>query len=129
MKKSLICAVAAAFLCTVGMVGVSLADKGPAEIHFETKKPVLFPHAKHQEQKELTWATCHHGKDDAGKKVAYVEGQAIAKCASCHNKDAGMPKKLASLKNAGHGLCKECHKKQENKKLKSCKTCHPKKKK
>ncbi len=127
MKKSLICAVAAAFLCTVGMVGVSLADKGPAEVHFETKKPVLFPHAKHQEKFDC--ATCHHAKDEAGKQLAYAEGQAIAKCGSCHNKEAGMPKKLASLKGAGHGMCKECHKKQDNKNLKSCKTCHPKKKK
>lgn len=125
MKKSLICAVAAAFLCTVGMVGVSMADNGPAEIHFDTKKPVVFPHATHQEKQQC--ASCHHSKGDDGKQVAFVEGQTIQKCATCHTKDVGMPATLDSLKGAGHELCKECHKKQGDKNLTKCNTCHPKK--
>ncbi len=125
MKRSIICAVAAAFLCTVGMVGVSFADKGPADIKFETKKPVIFPHAAHQER--MKCADCHHSQDDAGKQVAYVDGQKVEKCGSCHNKESGMPKKLASLKGAGHARCKECHKKSGNKTLTKCNTCHVKK--
>ena len=117
MKKTLICSVALAFLCVAGFAGISMADKGPADITFETKKPVVFPHAEHQTR--LKCADCHHSKDDAGKKVAYADGQAIGKCASCHEK----------LKDAGHKLCKDCHKKSGDKKLTKCGTCHPKKKK
>ncbi len=127
MKKTLICAVATAFLCVVGMVGVSLADKGPEVVTFETKKPVVFPHAKHQEKLECS--TCHHSKGADGKQVAFVEGQKIEKCGSCHNKDGSMPKKLASLKGVGHARCKTCHKKQGDRKLTKCNTCHSKKKK
>ncbi len=116
MKKTLISSVALAFLCVVGLAGVSMADKGPADIHFDTKKPVQFPHAEHQGRMECK--VCHHSKDDAGKKVEFVEGQAIGKCASCHDK----------LKDVGHKLCKTCHKESGNKKLTKCGTCHPKKK-
>ena len=126
MKKSFIFGVALAFLSVSALAGIAMADNGPAEIHFETKKPVMFPHASHQARLEC--GACHHGKDDAGKQAAYVEGQAIAKCDTCHNKDAGMPKKLASLKGVGHALCKTCHKETGDKKLTKCGVCHPKKK-
>lgn len=116
-------------------------DKGPAEIVIQptaakTKKsPVVFPHSKHQEK--IACAECHHSKDDAGKQVAYVEGQKNKKCASCHNSDvlAGRTLgklKLDTLKGAGHGKCLACHKEKAKadkslKKLKKCSTCHPKK--
>jgi c(7)-type cytochrome triheme protein len=148
MKKVLICGVALAFLCSLGLAGISLAedDKGPADITMtgdaKKPKPAQFPHAKHQET--LKCADCHHGMADDGKKVAYAEGQKTEKCATCHNgeKLAGKtvdvggkkPLKLDTMKGAGHGNCLKCHKeiakKDETKKdLKKCTTCHPKKKK
>lgn len=126
MKKSFIYGVALAFLSVAAMAGISMADNGPAEIHFETKKPVLFPHAAHQAKHEC--GVCHHGKDEAGKQVAYSEGMEIQKCETCHNKDAGMPKKIDSLKGVGHERCKGCHKESGDSKLTKCGTCHPKKK-
>ena len=126
MKKSFIYGVALAFFSVVALAGISMADKGPADIHFDTKKkPVVFPHAAHQARLEC--GICHHSKDDAGKQVAYSEGMTIAKCETCHNKDAGMPKKLSNFKGAGHALCKTCHK-ETDKKLAKCGVCHPKKK-
>lgn len=123
MKKVLIYGVAMAFLCATGLAGVSMAaDKGPAELHLGTKKPVTFPHAKHQEKNPC--GTCHHGKGADGKQAPYVEGQAIGKCDSCHNKESG--NRLASFKDAGHERCKGCHQKSGNKELTKCGTCHKK---
>ncbi|MFW2365038.1 MAG: cytochrome c3 family protein [Desulforhopalus sp.] len=140
LKKILACSVISLFV-VFGAISYSLAtDAGPAEIEMvgaksKKPKPAVFPHAAHQ--KTLKCADCHHGMAD-GKQVAYTEGQEIGKCESCHNKDvlAGKTKgklKLDTIKGAGHGNCLECHKemaaKDEAKKaLKSCKTCHPKKK-
>ena len=131
MKKTLICGVAVAFLCSLGLAGISLADNGPAEITLQATvdaaakaKPAHFPHAKHQEK--LKCADCHHSAAD-GKMVAYVEGQKIEKCESCHNKAAGMPKGIDTFKNAAHKKCKGCHKESGNKELTKCTTCHPKK--
>ncbi len=140
MKKSLICAVALAFMCTVGLAGMSMAeaDKGPAEIivnpDSEKKKPAVFPHAKHQETIEC--AQCHHSQDADGKQVPYADGQEIKKCAECHTGDmldAAKYKGKTALQRAGHGNCLACHKAEAKKDpakkaLKSCKTCHPKKK-
>ncbi|MBW2328213.1 MAG: cytochrome c3 family protein [Deltaproteobacteria bacterium] len=146
MKKVLLCGVALAFLCSLGIAGISLAevDKGPADITMtgdaKKPKPAQFPHAKHQET--LKCADCHHGMAD-GKQVPYAEDQKVEKCATCHNADklAGKtvdvggkkPLKLDTMKGAGHGNCKTCHteaaKKDAKKKdLKKCTTCHPKKK-
>jgi len=127
MKKVLICAIVTTFLCTVGLIGVSLAetDKGPAEITFDTKKPVVFPHAAHQAKNECK--VCHHSKGDDGKQVAYVDGQKIEKCETCHNADSGMDPKLSSLKDVGHERCKGCHKDSGDKNLTKCGTCHSKK--
>lgn len=150
MKKALICGVALAFLCSLGIAGISLAaadvDKGEADITMtgdaKKPKPAQFPHAKHQET--LKCGECHHGMADDGKKIDYVEGQKTEKCGTCHNAEklAGKtidiggkkPLKLDTMKGAGHGNCKKCHtaeaKKDEAKKdLKKCTTCHPKKKK
>ncbi len=134
MKKTLICGVALAFLCSLGLAGMSMAgDKGPAEITLESTvdpakkpKPALFPHAKHQET--LKCAECHHTKGDDGKQVAYSEGMKIEKCETCHNKAAGMPDKLQTFKDAAHKNCKSCHKETGKKELTKCTTCHPKKK-
>jgi len=135
MKKTIIYAVAAAFVCTAALTGLSMAqeDKGPAEITLKSTinpakkaKPALFPHAEHQER--LKCGDCHHGKDADGKQVAYTEGMKIQKCETCHNKAAGMPKGLETFKAAAHKNCKGCHKETGKKELKKCTTCHPKKK-
>lgn len=139
MKKVLVCSAFLAIFCAVGFTGTCFAsDKGPADLTLESTidpakkpKPAIFPHAKHQET--LKCGDCHHSKDDAGKQVAYVEGQKIEKCESCHNSKAEMPKKLATFKGAAHANCKECHTKtakadESKKALKKCTTCHPKKK-
>ena len=132
MKKAVICGVALAFLCSLGLASMSMAvEKGPAELTLESTvdkakkaKPAVFPHAKHQET--LKCGDCHHGKAD-GKQVAYTEGQKIEKCEACHNKAAGMPKGLTTFKDAAHKNCKGCHKETGKKELTKCGTCHPKK--
>ena len=131
MKKTLICSVALAFLCTTGLAALSMAqDKGPAEIVLKSTidgakkaKPALFPHAKHQET--LKCGDCHHSKGADGKQVAYTEGQKIEKCESCHNKAAGMPKGLQTFKDVAHKKCKGCHK-AKDKALTKCGVCHKK---
>lgn len=130
MKKTLICGVALAFLCSTGLV--AMADNGPAEITLTSTidkakkaKPAVFPHAKHQEK--LKCGECHHRKGADGKQAPYEEGQKIEKCESCHNKAAGMPKGLQTFKDVAHKNCKSCHKETGNKKLTKCGTCHPKK--
>ena len=130
MRKTLICGVALAFICSTGMVSMAIAqDKGPEVLVLKTakaKKPATFPHAEHQGRLEC--GTCHHSKGADGKQVAYTEGMKIEKCETCHNKTAGMPKGLDSFKNVAHKKCKGCHKESGNKKLTKCGTCHPKKK-
>lgn len=134
MKKIALYAVATALVMGLCFTATSFAaDKGAAEMTLvstidaaKKAKPAIFPHAKHQEK--LACADCHHGKDDAGKQVAYTEGMKIEKCESCHNKAAGMTnKKLATFKGAAHANCKTCHKKTD-KALAKCGVCHPKKK-
>ena len=135
MKKFLYLttAVFAFFLISASMG--TAAEKGEAEYVLKSTvdaaakpKPAFFPHATHQGA--LKCADCHHGKDAAGKKVAYADGQKIEKCESCHNKAAGMPKGLETYKNAAHKLCKECHKSmtKEGKKTgpTKCNGCHKK---
>ena len=136
MKKAFVCAAALAFLCSMGLAGMSVAgDKGPSEItiNADGKKPAVFPHAKHQEK--IKCGECHHGKDAAGKQVAYVEGQKNEKCATCHTGDVlkDKVKGKTAIQRAGHGNCLACHKEEAKKdaglkKIKSCKACHPKKK-
>ncbi len=129
MKKALIYGVAMAFLCTIGLAGISMAgNTGPANIILKTanaRKPAYFPHAKHQSH--LKCGACHHSKNAAGKQVPYVKGQKIQKCEVCHNaKAAGMPGNLNSLRKVGHKLCKSCHRKSANRSLNHCSTCHSK---
>ncbi|WP_028583265.1 cytochrome c3 family protein [Desulfogranum mediterraneum] len=132
MKKLLVCGITLGLICMAG-VGFSLAtDKGAADMTLQATidkakkaKPAIFPHGAHQER--LACADCHHSKDAAGKRVAYVDGQKIEKCETCHNKQETMPKKLADYKGAAHALCKDCHK-ATDKKLAKCSVCHPKKK-
>lgn len=134
MKKTVLYAAAFALVMGLGFSASVMAadDKGAAEMTLQatvdaaTKaKPAVFPHAKHQET--LTCGECHHGKDAAGKQVAYVEGMKIEKCETCHNKAAGLEKKIATFKDAAHTNCKGCHteKKVDTKKL-GCKLCHTK---
>lgn len=89
-------------------------DKGDAEYVLKSTldpahktKLAFFPHARHQEQFDC--ATCHHGKDTAGKQLAYTEGQPIEKCESCHNTKSGINNKFDSFKKAAHARCKTCH--------------------
>ncbi len=105
MKKVIVLGVAVAFLCTAGLVSMTIAeeDKGPAEITIEIKdsekpKPAVFPHAAHQER-GVECDKCH-------KSEFYTQG--------------------AWTKDSGHKLCKDCHK-AEGAPVK-CGTCHPKKK-
>jgi len=130
-KKSLIVLVAAAFVLSLGLgVSTSLAGMGPAEItlNADGKKPVLFPHAKHQEKNEC--AVCHHTDVD-GKRTPVV-GDAVsedgsAKCDSCH-KAGFQNEKLAKWKDIGHGLCKDCHSKMKAEGAPTkCSACHVKK--
>ncbi|MBU0664918.1 MAG: cytochrome c family protein [Proteobacteria bacterium] len=130
MKKTVLYAAAFALVMGLGFsVNAMAGDKGPAEMTLQATvdaaakpKPAMFPHAKHQET--LACGECHHGKDAAGKQVAYVEGQKNEKCESCHNKAAGMDKKIATFKDAAHTRCKGCH--TEKKVSTKCDTCHKK---
>lgn len=135
IKKTVVLASALAFLVGGAVLANAEADKGPADItiNADGKKPATFPHAKHQEA--IKCGECHHGKDDAGKKVDYADGQKIEKCAACHTGDMLKDKVKGStaIQRAGHGNCKACHDEQAKadpakKDLKKCSTCHPKKK-
>lgn len=141
MIKKVLVTIAAATFVFGGIASLSVAaDMGPAEMTLETTgsakpKPAVFPHKIHQDA--LTCADCHHSMDDAGKQVAYVDGQEIGKCQSCHNEEKLAGKKsgkdkLDTFKGAAHANCLACHKevakKDEAKKdLKKCNTCHVKK--
>ena len=137
MKKVLFCGVALAFLCSLGLAGMSIAgDKGPAEITVNPngKKPAAFPHAKHQEK--FKCGECHHAKGADGKQAPYTEGMKIEKCETCHTGDMlkGQVKGKSAMQRAGHGNCLACHKAKAKKdsslkKITKCSTCHPKKKK
>jgi hypothetical protein len=128
LKKILACTVVSAFLVCGGITTSFAADKGSEQlvINEAGKKPVAFPHKKHQDA--FPCSECHHGIKD-GKQVPYVEGQEIQKCETCHNdkvlagKKAGN-EKLDTLKGAGHANCLACHKKNEKKELAKCTTCH-----
>lgn len=131
MKKTVIYTAAFALALGLSFTGnaMAAADKGPAEMTLQATvdaaakpKPATFPHAKHQEK--LACGECHHGKDAAGKQVAYVEGQKIEKCESCHNKAAGMTNaKVATFKDAAHTNCKGCHTEKKAGPTK-CTECH-----
>lgn len=139
MKRVLICCAVALFVICGTSLSSFAADAGPDVITFESeKKPAVFPHKAHQDNK-IGCGDCHHSMAD-GKQVAYKDGQEIGKCGDCHNKDskelAGKTLgklKLDTIKGAGHGNCLACHKAKakenaELKKISKCATCHPKKK-
>lgn len=129
MKKLVVCSILLAFCCAPCLLtSAQAAEKGPAEMDLlatvdptPTPKPAHFPHAEHQSRLECK--TCHHGKDAAGKQVAYVDGQKIEKCETCHNTKSGMPEQLNTFKKAAHALCQNCHKKN-NPNLAKCSVCH-----
>ena len=129
-KKSLILLVVVAFALSLG-IGVSMSfAENPAEItlNADGKKPVKFPHAKHQEKNDC--GVCHH-KDVDGKRVALsndeCSGGAVAKCDSCHN-DSFANEKLRTWKDIGHGQCKDCHTKMKDAGAPTkCNDCHIKK--
>jgi len=141
LKKFIACSVVSVFVL-FGAASFSFAadDAGPADITIvceksKKPKPAQFPHKAHQDK--IKCGECHHGMAD-GKQVPYAEGMKIQKCDACHNAETLAGKKsgklkLDTIKGAGHGNCLACHKdaakKDPAKKaLKSCKTCHPKKK-
>lgn len=128
MKKTVLYAAAFALALGLGFSANAMADKGPADMTLQATvdaaakpKPAIFPHAKHQET--LACGDCHHGKDAAGKQVAYTEGMKIEKCETCHNKAAGMDKKIATFKDAAHTNCKGCHTEKKAGPTK-CGECH-----
>lgn len=129
MKKTVMYAAAFALTLGLGFTVNAMADKGPADMILQATvdaaakpKPAIFPHAKHQET--LTCGDCHHGKDAAGKQVAYTEGMKIEKCESCHNKAAGMTNaKVTTFKDAAHVNCKGCHAEKKAGPTK-CGECH-----
>jgi c(7)-type cytochrome triheme protein len=128
-KKSLVLLVVTALTLSLALaVSMSFAtdDKGPAEItmNADGTKPVMFPHAKHQEKNEC--GTCHHYQDDAGARVACLDDSLdkIAKCDTCHNADFAN-EKLRTWKDIGHGLCKDCHTKMKDAGAPTkCNDCH-----
>jgi hypothetical protein len=128
-KKSLVLLVVTALTLSLAFaVSMSFAtdDKGPAEItmNADGTKPVMFPHAKHQEKNEC--GTCHHYQDDAGARVACLDDSLdkIAKCDTCHNADF-KNEKLRTWKDIGHGLCKDCHTKMKDAGAPTkCNDCH-----
>jgi c(7)-type cytochrome triheme protein len=130
-KKSLVLLVITTLTLSLAFaVSMSFAegDKGPAEITLnpDGTKPVLFPHAKHQEKNEC--GVCHHyEKDGVRTPVDDTTLEKIAKCDSCHN-DTFANEKFRKWKDIGHGLCKACHteKKAEGAPTK-CNDCHIKK--
>ncbi len=135
MNKFKVCCMSCAAVGVIGLLsaGSILAevDKGPADMILESTidpakkpKPAFFPHSKHQ--KRLSCDVCHHGKDEAGKRVDYIDGQKIEKCQTCHNSKETMPKKLATFKKAAHERCRNCHK-STAKDLAKCSVCHKKK--
>jgi c(7)-type cytochrome triheme protein len=131
-KKSLVLMVVTALTLSLALaVSMSFAegDKGPAEITLnpDGTKPVMFPHAKHQEKNEC--GTCHHYQDASGARVACADDtlDKIAKCDSCHN-DTFANEKLRTWKDIGHGLCKDCHTKMKDAGAPTkCNDCHIKK--
>jgi hypothetical protein len=132
-KKSLVLMVITALVLSLALaVSMSFAegDKGPAEITLnpDGKKPVLFPHAKHQEKNAC--GVCHHTEKD-GKQVPVEDGNVAtdgsAKCDKCHNADFPN-EKLSKWKDIGHGLCKACHTKMKDEGAPTkCNDCHIKK--
>jgi hypothetical protein len=105
-------------------------EKGPPEISLQatidpapTPKPSQFSHAGHQSRLEC--ATCHHGKDGDGKRVAFSAGQKIEKCEVCHTSKSGGAEAVNTFKKAAHALCQDCHKKNSPE-LAKCTTCHKK---
>jgi hypothetical protein len=142
MKKALIFGLALAFIGSAGFMSMSAAeeDQGPESITItdgtdNSMKPAVFPHREHQTRLK-DCGTCHHGKDDAGKQVAYKKGETKQqKCSTCHNKNAdgisldGVVPGMSPIQRAGHGRCKGCHQTQKSTKtppvnLGMCGTCH-----
>jgi len=128
-KKSLVLLVVTALTLSLAFavsMSVAAADKGPAEITLnpDGTKPVLFPHAKHQEKNAC--GTCHHYLKDQVKTPCDdgTPQEDFKKCTECHN-DTMANEKLRTWKDIGHGLCKDCHTKmKEQGAPQKCNDCH-----
>jgi len=128
-KKSLILMVVTALTLSLAFavsMSVAAADKGPAEITLnpDGTKPVLFPHAKHQEKNAC--GTCHHYLKDQVKTPCDdgTPQEDFKKCTECHN-DTMANEKLRTWKDIGHGLCKDCHTKMKDEGAPTkCNDCH-----
>jgi hypothetical protein len=131
-KKNLILLLIAALTLSLAFaVTTSFAvDKGEAEIILnpDGKKPVKFPHAKHQEKNAC--GVCHHYIDDKGERVICDDGTArenFQPCDSCH-KEGFQNEKLDSWKEIGHERCKGCHTQMKDQGAPTkCNDCHIKK--
>lgn len=105
MKKTILLSAAFALALSFGAYTtgvVNAADSGPAEITLkpEGKKPVKFPHKKHQDMMD---------------------------CATCHKDGAKLNSSEWNIKT-GHATCLDCHKKGHNGKNgpTKCNDCHTK---
>ncbi len=116
IKKGLLLATAALFAAGLVLGNNALAgeDKGPAEIILKTakaKKPVKFPHHKHQGMLECD--TCHKSPHFAEAADKWTKKDGHALCKDCHKK----------MKKEGKNAptkCKGCHLKKKKKKLEGC---------
>ncbi len=140
MKKVLLCGVAVAFISGAGLLSLSFAeqDKGPEHIVLDRgMNHAYFPHHDHQSRLDCT--SCHHGKDDAGKRIEYPDNASIVpqKCNTCHTKDGitleGKPAPaigISPAQRSGHGLCIGCHQEEQDATKKAqligCANCHTK---
>ena len=112
MKKTILVMVAALFVGGL-LLSNSLVkaeeDKGPAEITLTTpaaKKPVMFPHHKHQERMKCD--ECHKNANFAAAADKWTKEQGHALCKDCHKANKGPTK------------CNDCHTKGKKKKLEGC---------
>ncbi len=86
--------------------------KQPVRIMFQTSAgKVLFGHASHVADYDLSCEECHHNLDD----------EKTYKCSDCHEKtgDDDMP----SLSDAMHTKCKGCHEDNGSGPV-ECNSCH-----
>lgn len=131
----------ALFAMLAGMLIADIpAEKKEISIdHLEGNKgAVKFDHSKHAMEykvdgKAIACTECHHtAKSDSDKMVA---------CSECHSKDGtektvdgkkapplGEKSSSGNVKMSSvlmHDTCRDCHKKVKEKKISSCKVCHP----
>ncbi|MDM8552926.1 cytochrome c3 family protein [Desulfobacterales bacterium HSG2] len=137
------------FVATGIYAGTEVKDEFEMKADYKHKKGIVkFTHKKHNVDYKIGCGDCHHvDKDKDGKPEKLDDlkmGDPVQKCIECHAKPGeikgkkakGMkkPQKREYHANAVHDNCIGCHKDYNKKNKtkaapKSCKKCHPKKKK